>query len=219
MEKTEIAVYGAGGFGRELAWLVQLCGEAGRPIHLACLIDDAPELAGRELNGVPVLGFESARRRFPGAAVVSGIGIPRFREAAMARAEAAGARFETIVHPRVEISPWVELGEGTVVCAGNVLTTNIVLGKHVQIHPGCTVMHDALVGDFTTLAPGVRVSGFVRIGRAVFVGAGAVIANGTRENPMVVGDGAVIGAAACVIKPVPAGATVAGVPAKVLERR
>jgi len=126
---------------------------------------------------------------------------------------AAGFGFETIIHPRVEISRWVEKGTGTVICAGSIVTTNIILGEHVQINLDCTVCHDVIMGDYTTLAPGARVSGCVHMGRGVYIGAGAVIINGTLDSPLTIGDGAVIGAGACVTKSVAAGATVVGVPA------
>ena len=74
------------------------------------------------------------------------------------------------------------------------------------------------MGDFTTLAPGVHVSGCVHFGKRVYVGTGAVIINGTRDNPLILGDDAVVGAGACVTKSVPPATTVVGVPAKPLIR-
>jgi len=76
-----------------------------------------------------------------------------------------------------------------------------------------------MMGDFTTLAPGVHISGCVHLGKRVYVGTGAVIINGTQEEPIVIGDDAVIGAGACVIKSVPTGQTVVGVPARPLPRK
>jgi sugar O-acyltransferase (sialic acid O-acetyltransferase NeuD family) len=136
----------------------------------------------------------------------------------MEKAADAGFDFATIIHPRVERSEWIEIGVGTVICAGNILTTNIVLGRHVQINLDCTVGHDVIMGDYTTLAPGVHVSGWVHFGQRVYVGTGAVIINGTQESPLLIGDDAIIGAGACVTKSVPPGLTVVGVPARPLQR-
>ena len=75
-----------------------------------------------------------------------------------------------------------------------------------------------IVGDYTTLAPGVHISGRVHLGQRVYVGTGAVIINGTPDNPIVIDDDVTIGAGACVTKSVPAGQTVVGVPARPLQR-
>ena len=88
----------------------------------------------------------------------------------------------------------------------------------MQINLGCTIGHDVIMGDYTTLAPGVHVSGCVHFGRRVYVGTGAVIINGTQNNPIVIGDDVVIGAGACVTKSVSAGLTVVGVPARSLNQ-
>jgi sugar O-acyltransferase (sialic acid O-acetyltransferase NeuD family) len=210
----QVAVYGGGGLGREVAWLAQECGQ-----DVVCLIDDDQALQGTRLNEISVMALAEARRAFPGAGIVGGIGNPRTREALMAKAADAGFGFATLVHPRVERSRWIEVGEGTVICAGNILTTNILLGRHVQINLDCTIGHDVVMGDFATLAPGVHVSGCVRLGRRVYVGTGAVIINGTQDAPLVIGDDAIIGAGAVVTKSVPAGVTVVGVPARPIERK
>jgi len=217
MISNRIAVYGAGGFGREVAWLAQSTVIGGEAVEVVCFIDDDETVCGAILNDLEVLPLSQVKEQYPAACVVSGIGVPKMRELTMGKARAAGFGFATLVHPRTEMSKWVEIGEGTVICAGNILTTNITLGKHVQINLDCTIGHDVVMGDYTTLAPGVHVSGFVQCGKRVYIGTGAVIINGTKEDPITIGDDAIIGAGACVTKSIPAGQTWAGVPAKPLK--
>jgi len=217
MITKQIAIYGGGGFAREVAWLVEDCSEGSQLYEVVCFIDDNVAKHGTKLNGIPVMGLDSARKEFAGAKVVGAVGIPKTRQRLMEKASAAGFEFVTIIHPRVDCSQWVEVGSGTVICAGNILTTNISLGQHVQINLDCTIGHDVIMGDYTTLAPGVHVSGWVHFGQRVYVGTGAVIVNGTEENPILIGDDAVIGAGACVTKSVPAGQTWGGVPARTLH--
>lgn len=211
--KKSIAIYGASGFGREVTWLVESC-QDGRVV--ACFIDDDEKKQGIVLNDVPVLSLEQAAKQYPDAKIVAGIGNPRIREFLMRKATARGFGFDTLVHPRVEMSKWVEVRIGTVICAGNILTTNIRLGEHVQINLDCTIGHDVVLNDYTTLAPGVHLSGCVHCGKRVYIGTGAVIINGTQEELITIGDDAVIGAGACVTKSIPAGQTWVGVPAKPL---
>jgi sugar O-acyltransferase (sialic acid O-acetyltransferase NeuD family) len=210
---TRIVIYGGGGFAREVAWLAEQCG-----VEVACFADDNPVLHGQTLNDIPVMSLDDARRSFPDAAIAGGVGSPKARQTMMEKAAALGFASATLVHPRAEMSRRVEIGEGAVICAGNILTTNIKLGRHVQINLDCTVGHDVIMGDYATLAPGVHVSGCVHLGSRVYLGTGAVIINGTADQPLVIEDDAVVGAGACVTRSVPAGLTVVGVPAKPLSK-
>ena len=206
----QLVVYGAGGFAREACWLAEACPEAG--VVMAMIDDDPARHAS--VNGIQVCGLEEARRRFPSARMVVAIGSPQHRAAAVERAAAAGFTFASLIHPRSERSRWIQMGEGTVICAGSILTTNIRIGRQVHINLACTLGHDVVLGDFVTLAPGVNLSGRVRVGDRAYVGTNASIINGEADAPIVIGEDAVIGAAACVTRSVAAGTTVVGVPAR-----
>lgn len=210
----EILIYGAGGFAREVAWLVESCGESYR---CRGFIDDDDSHHNESLNGYPVMSLDGAFANYPAAAVVPGMGDPGTREVVMQKAGAAGFSTETLVHPRTERSQWLTVGKGTVICAGCILTTNITIGQYVQINLDCTIGHDAVLEDYVTLAPGVHVSGCVQIKRSAYIGTGAVIINGTRDDPIIIGENAVVGAGACVTKSIPADTTAVGVPAKPLQ--
>lgn len=217
----QIVIYGGGGFAREVAWLVQSCNvQAKKTYEVVCFIDDDDEKQGMFLNNFPVFNLKEAYANFPEALIISGIGSPKIREKVMVKAENMGFRAATIIHPTVQYSTeWNNIKEGSVICAGNILTVNITLGKHVQINLDCTIGHDAILDDFTTLAPGVHVSGWVHFGKRIYVGTGANIINGTEEAPIVIADDVTIGAGACVTKSITQpGVTVVGVPAKILSR-
>src|SRR5260221_14171207 len=106
------------------------------------------------LNDILIMNLDEAARQFPEARVVGGIGSPKIRQAIVEKASSRGFDFETIVHQRTEASRWIEIGLGTVICAGNILTTNISLGSHGQINLDCTIGQDVIMGEFVTLAPG-----------------------------------------------------------------
>lgn len=214
MKNEAIVIYGASGFGREVAWLVESC-QDNRIV--VCFIDDDEKKQGANLNGIPILGLEQAAERYADAKIVGGIGNPKIRETLMKKAARCGFNFGTVIHPRVEMSKWVHMGIGAVICAGNIFTTNIRVGKHVQINLACTIGHDVVIGDYATLAPGVHISGCVEIGKRTYIGSGAVIINGTPDEPIVIGDDSVIGAGACVTKSIPSGQTWGGVPAKAIK--
>ncbi|MEN1944506.1 acetyltransferase [Luteimonas sp. MJ293] len=208
-EFKRLMIFGAGGFGREMAWLARQCRED--KIEVSFVVD-RPEYLTGDVNEIPVRLLDDCEST-PDVCYVVALGDPAQRRKAVAACEARGLHPTILVHPRVEASDTVVLGIGSVVCAGSILTVNIEIGEHVQVNLSCTIGHDVRVGKFSTLSPGVHVSGNVRIGEGVFIGTGASIINGHPGAPLVIGDGAVIAAGSCVIKPVEPGSMVAGVPA------
>lgn len=220
MKTKQLVIFGGSGFAREVAWLAQSCTQGETALYeVVAFADDNVETQGTIINEIPVMSLAAARQQFPEACMAVGVGNPGVRQRMVEKAAAAGFSFATLIHPRVEMSQWVTVGEGSVICAGNILTVNINLRKQVQINLDCTIGHDVEMGEYTTLTPGVHVSGWVHFGKRVYVGTGAVIINGTKDAPLIIGDDAVIAAGACVIHPVPAGATVAGVPAKIIKTK
>jgi sugar O-acyltransferase (sialic acid O-acetyltransferase NeuD family) len=205
-----LAIFGAGASAREVAWLARECW--GDDLKLTFLVDRS-DLVGPAQNDIPVMHLVDFANKFFGTLVTVAIGDAVLREECVRKCSAAGLQFASLVHPRIEVSRWVSIGTGTIVCAGAILTTNITIGRHVHINVGCTVSHDANLADFVTLSPGVHISGWVKVGRRAFLGTGAVVINGSSERPIIIGDDAVIGAGACVIQDVAPGTTVVGVPA------
>ncbi|MEO0049647.1 MAG: NeuD/PglB/VioB family sugar acetyltransferase [candidate division WOR-3 bacterium] len=214
LSDKQIAVYGAGGFGRGIAWLAQVCGN-----EVVCFIDDDELKIGKIFNEIPVLTLEEARKKYPHTRVVVAVNEPKARESIVSKVINSGFTFATLVHPHVELSPWVKIGEGSIIREGCNFSVNIVLGRHVILNMDCTIGHDAVLDDYVTLAPGAHISGYNHLGKRVNIGTGAVVINGTQEEPLVIGDDAIVGAGACVIRPVPPGVTVVGVPARPIEKR
>ena len=209
-DSNGLAIFGAGAAGREIAWLAQQCW--GDNIALTFLVDkDDP--SGSECNGIPVVHIGEFARRSPETPVLVAVGDPALREQCVRKCTAAGLGFTSLVHPRVEASRWVAIGTGTMICAGAILTTNVSIGQHVYINIDCTISHDAQIADFVTMSPGVHIAGWVTVGRRVFFGTGAVVRNGSSEHPITIGENAIIGAGACVIRDVQPNTTVVGVPA------
>lgn len=208
-EFRRLYVFGAGGHGREIAHLVQQ--SWGCLIEMAFLVDSEAYASG-PVHGISV-GLVADVVAADADRFVVAVGDSSLRRKAALACADVGLRPAVLMHPRTEASSSVILGPGCVVCGGSVLTVDIELGQHVHINIGCTVSHDVRIGDFSTLSPGVHVSGHVYIGQDVFIGTGASIINGSAGSPLVIGDGAVIAAGACVTKSVDPGALMAGVPA------
>jgi sugar O-acyltransferase (sialic acid O-acetyltransferase NeuD family) len=213
-----LAIYGSGGFAREVLWLVQ--STTPQTINPVCFIDDHPQQQGKIVHHLPVLSFDEATARFPSAKIAIAIGAPSVREKIAQKVRPTALNFSSLIHSTALYShQWVLVGEGTIICAGSILTVDIQIGEHVHINLDCTVGHDVIIGDYSTLSPGVHVSGCVHIGKRVFIGTGANIINGTPDQPLVIADDVVIGAGACVTRSITqSGVTAVGIPAKIINR-
>ena len=112
----------------------------------------------------------------------------------------------------------VQIGPGACLSPFFTMTSNIRIGSFFHGNLYSYIEHDCVVGDFVTFAPGAQCNGNVHIGSHAYIGAGAIIRQGTSDNPLMIGDGATVGMGAVVVKNVPAGATVIGNPARILEK-
>lgn len=205
-------VFGTGGFGREVAWIVESRKDIAGPF--LGYLDDQSENHGKKINGFPVLGGrEWLTGQTEPIAVFMGIGTPETRHKIVTYLRALShVRFPVLVHPQVSMGREVQLGEGSIICAGNILTCNIQLGSFVNLNLDCTVGHDTIIEDFTTIAPGVHISGNVTVGRGCDLGTGAAVIQG-----ITIGASVTLGAGAVVNRNLPEGVTAVGVPAKAIK--
>ena len=105
----------------------------------------------------------------------------------------------------IEIHPGAKIGGCVFIDHG----MGVVIGETAEVGDGCTIYHGVTLGG-TSLYKGAK--RHPTLGRDVIVGAGAKVLGG-----FTVGDGAKIGSNAVVVKPVPAGATAVGNPARIIE--
>lgn len=178
--------------------------------RLAGYLDDSPDLQGRSVHGLPVLGpvawLEGRAADF--AALVA-IGDPAVRAALRRRLQALGAALATWLHPTAVRTRSVSFGDGCLIMGATSFTVDVEVGRNVVVNPGATVAHHARIGDDSVICPGVHIAGRVVLGPRAFLGTGAVVAPGCT-----IGADAVVGAGAVAVADVAPGARVAGVPAK-----
>lgn len=229
----DLYIIGAGGFGREVAWLVERINnsvssystttgikgangeEQTQPIwNVKGFIDDNPALQGQTLDGYSVLGSceDLVRIADENTYCICAIGGAKTRKKIIEKMDGK-VQFATVIDPTVQMSSSIEIGEGSIICAGTIITVDEKIGNHVIINLDCTIGHDDVLDDFVTLYPSVNVSGCCHLGECVEMGTGSQIIQG-----LSVGSGTIVGASACVVKDLPSEVTAVGCPAKVIKK-
>lgn len=207
----QLAIIGAGGFGREVLDVVEAVNAAREEWSFVGFFDDgAPDEGRLAARNVQHLGG-TERIASLDAYYSIGIGTGLVRQRLDEQLRQAGRPSAVLVHPSATCGGVVALGDGAIVTAGVRITTNVSLGRHVHVNINSTIGHDCQIGDYVTINPGVNVSGEVTIGKRVMLGTGSAVLQG-----LSLGDDCIVGAGAVVTRDVPSGATVVGVPAKPL---
>ena len=111
--------------------------------------------------------------------------------------------------PGAVVGPNVEIGHGSYVAAGAIVTLNGRLEPFVTINLHAQVAHDCVVERHATLHPNARIAGAVRVGEGAELGTNSAVLPG-----LAVGDWAVLGAGAIVVEALAEGGTYVGVPAR-----
>ena len=173
----KICIVGTGEFAREtLCCLIDiLSAQSETTKGNVVFLDHEGICDKREIMRVPVIkskDFNPENYR-----VVVAIADPKSRKLVVSQLPKT-TEYITLVHPTVVMSEWVEIGDGSIITTGCILTCNIKLGVHTQLNLLTTVGHDCQLGDYFTTAPSVNISGSCTIKEAVYFGTGASVKQG-----------------------------------------
>jgi sugar O-acyltransferase (sialic acid O-acetyltransferase NeuD family) len=175
------------------------------------ILDDNVELKDTEVSGVPVLGPVALAAKRDDQLLVC-VGPSESRRNVVRRLAGFGVtpdRYGTYVARSARIGSTSDVGPGSILLDGVVVTADASIGSHVVVMPNCVITHDDVLDDFSTLAAGVVLGGSVRVRKAAYLGMYAAVRQG-----LTVGKSATVGMGAVVLADVPEGQTWAGVPAR-----
>lgn len=212
-ENTLFGLIGAGGFAREV---MPFAAKVLKNKAKLAFVETDPARA--TVNGYDLISEDS----FAAADHVSkifniAVTDSKVRENFARKYIALGYASEPLIAASVTIYSEIEIGEGAILCANTVLTSNARIGRFFHANLNSYVAHDCIIGDYVTFAPNVACNGNVHIGNHAYIGTGAIIKQGSKDAPRHIGKGAIVGMGAVVTKDVAPYTTVVGNPARVLE--
>lgn len=209
-----LVIVGSGGFAREVLQIVRDLNDDGADWDFLGWLDDDTSKQGAIIAGHAVLGATDWLADNSNVACVVGIGNPPAIAKTAHKLDQWNIRQPTLIHPRAWIGKNVDVGRGSIICAGNSLTVDITIGRNAILNLNGTIGHDAKVGDYAVINPQVAVSGGVNIGTGALIGTGSTILQNIR-----IGDWSIVGGGAVVVKDLPSNVTAVGSPARPIKER
>ncbi len=213
----DLIFIGAGSFP-ETVYIIDAINSVRPKYRVIGLLDDNPDLQGREVNGVPVLGgIDKANAFKDETKFVFGIGSHRnhlLRASIFKKIGLKDERYETIVHPGADVFGGVKLGFGCIIHPRVVLGQDSVLEGFNVVFPNSVVASRNFLGKFTLITSLVSLTDRVHIGPCSFIGTSTCIAEAVK-----IGAGAMVAMGSVVYKDVPDGVFAMGSPLKFLNKK
>jgi sugar O-acyltransferase (sialic acid O-acetyltransferase NeuD family) len=209
----DIAVVGKGGFGREVRMLIDQINFVIPTWNFLGYYDD--DIISEPIDGYPLLGTIKDINNVPKKLCLAiGIGSPKIRNTIFKNIINENISFPNLFHPDMiyDRNNFI-FGIGNIVCANNIVSTNVKFGNFISINLACTIGHDVIINSYCSVNPGSNISGNVQIGERSVIGTNACILQG-----LTVGQDAVVGAGAVALRSVEDGMTVIGNPARGIRK-
>ncbi len=209
----DIVIIGAGGFAREVAFLIEEINKDTLTYNLLGFVDKTSDSVDQAVGKHKIIGDDEWLIDKKMSAVL-GTGSPQINSRIITKfGELGNIKFPNIIHPdTIWDKDKIKMQRGNIVCAGNIFTTDIEIGSFNIFNLSSTYGHDVRIQDASVFSPGSNISG------AVTIGTGCLIGTGAKILPHIsIGDGATVGAGAVVIEDVDENCIVVGVPAKPMK--
>jgi sugar O-acyltransferase (sialic acid O-acetyltransferase NeuD family) len=192
-------IIGNGGFGREVFYSMT----KEEQLNTVFFVEDE-YYDKSQINTLPLSKFNKDKYE-----VVVAIGDSVVRESIVKKLP-KDTKYFTFIHPSVQIySDDIEIGEGSIICNGCILTTNIKLGKHSQLDRHSNIGHDCVIGNYFRMSPGSKISGNCNIGNHVYFGT-----NSSVREKITICDNVTIGLNGGVVKDINDDGVYVGLPVK-----
>lgn len=204
-----LAIYGAGGLGREILELAYMINQNSKRWSDFLFVDD--DASKFLVQNVKVMPFDQIQSTYgPGEVEYSiAVGEPSTRKLLFEKLTEQQCQVATLVHPDVHIPETTTLGRGAIISYGCFVSCNVAIGENVILQPNANVGHDDVIGNHSVISTTAALGGACVLGEQAYVGLGASV-----RELVNIGTNAVVGMGAVVMRDVEDDAIVAGNPAR-----
>lgn len=211
----DIAIFGAGGFGKEIASLIGRINESEPKWNLIGFFDDGKD-KGMSIShyGTVLGGMDELNNYSSPLAVSIAIGNPKSLKNVRERITNNHIYFPNIISPNFGMADKAtfSIGEGNIIGGGCWASCDVSIGNFNILNADIVIGHDVNIGDFNVIMPDIRISGEVSIGEQNLLGIGSIILQQIK-----VGNHVHLGAGAILMKKPKDGGVYLGNPAKLFK--
>lgn len=211
----DIAIYGAGGFGREVACLLNKINIVEPTWKLVGFFDDGMKIGKEVSHYGRVLGGINELNAWPTElSIAFTIGNPKIVETLVSKVLNPNIQFPNIIAPTVYFADkdTFKIGKGNIIQKHCSFSCDVTIGDFNVMDGADVFGHDDVVGSFNTFMPAMRISGEVTIGNCNFFGVGSIILQQVK-----IGDNIRLGAGSVLMRKPKDGYLYMGNPAKKIE--
>lgn len=193
----DIAIYGAGGFGREVACLINSINSVNPQWNLIGFYDDGLEIASTNKYGKILGGIDDLNVLTDNLAIVIAIGSPDVLYNILSKITNDKIYFPNIISPDLLFldESTLKLGIGNIICSKSIISCNVEINDFNIMNISVTVGHDTKIGSYNVIMPSVNISGTVSIGNRNFFGVSSVVLQQIK-----IGNGVRIGAGSVIMR-------------------
>lgn len=170
----DIAIYGAGGFGREIACIIKRINQSGiEPVwNLVGFFDDGLERGTKNEYGVILGGMEQLNHWGKPLSLAIAIGTPAIIEKIVGRIENGNVDFPNIIDPSVLFfdTENLKIGQGNIICGQCSISCHVSIGDFNVLNVYTQLGHDSQLGNYNVIMPSCNLSGGLQIGNGNFFG-------------------------------------------------
>ena len=174
----DIAIFGAGGLGRETTILIKEINNNGGDWNFLGYFDDGKEKGMQISHFGKVLGGVNEINSWPSElALVLAIGNPNSVKGVKEKINNPKIHFPNLIAPNATVADpeTFSIGEGNIIGRGTRISCDVQIGSFNLFNGDIVVGHDVIIGNYNTIMPDIRISGEVTIGDENLIGVGSII--------------------------------------------